>query len=401
MLPYNEKAKCCGCETCVNICPTQALSMMADEEGFRYPEANPHLCIECGACRSVCCYHENYLADMKLPTPLVYAAKHKDHAVKMASTSGGAFTAFSDIVLQQDGIVYGAALDEECHVVHIRTKTSEERDLLRGSKYVQSRMGQVVEQVAEDLRQNKQVLFSGTPCQVAGLYAYLLQKRVCCETLFTCDIFCYGTPSPGVFNSYLVDCKRKYRATVESISFRVKKSFKWSNGGICLGLTKNVKTLRSDECSWMGLFFSHLMLRPACYNCVFRANHVSDVTLFDYWGIDKVMPDFFDEEGVSGIWLNTEKGVEFFKQAAAFLESRQSCVADSQRYNIHTPTPCPPTREQFWQDYHTHGYKYVAKRYGGQSAMAKCRRHVKKILLACNLHGAVQWVQEIRGRIRR
>ncbi len=187
---YERSEDCCGCTACMSICPKDAITMAADKEGFLYPQIDEALCIECDLCTQVCAFHDSYRIGGNYDQPLVYAAKHRSDEVRMNSSSGGLFTAISDFVLERNGVVYGAAFGKDFEVRHHRAETVEERDRFRGSKYVQSNLLGIYKEVKTELRKGKTVLFTGTPCQNAGLRSFLNKEY---ERLYLCDIVCHGT----------------------------------------------------------------------------------------------------------------------------------------------------------------------------------------------------------------
>ena len=219
MLIYERKEECCGCTACMSICPQQAITMIADEEGFLYPSINQELCIECDLCKKVCPFSDNYRTSGNYDQPLVYAAKHKDDNVRMNSSSGGMFTAISDYILDIDGVIFGAAFDENFVVRHQRAETVEERNKFRGSKYVQSNLVGVFKDIKNELNKGRTVLFTGTPCQNAGLRSYLNKNY---DNLYLCDIVCHGTPSPLIFENYKSFMQKKYKSRIKELSFRDK-----------------------------------------------------------------------------------------------------------------------------------------------------------------------------------
>jgi len=204
---FLEYENCTACTACMTVCPEKAIEMKEDEEGFLYPVIKAEYCNECGVCGSVCPMI-NHSKDKDSSYEIkAYAIKHQNQNVLRQSTSGGMFTALSDYVLQNKGAVYGAILDNSFRIKHIRATTEAERDLMRGSKYVQSDLGNVFSDIIKDLRENKQVLFIGTPCQVDGL-KHILSPTIDKRNLILVDIICNGVPSPGLFFDYISYCEK-------------------------------------------------------------------------------------------------------------------------------------------------------------------------------------------------
>ena len=211
---FDIKEDCCGCTACQHICPTKAIEMKPDEEGFLYPEINQELCNDCGLCRKVCAFQNGYDISDNFATPKVYAVKNKHEDVRMASSSGGIFSAISDHILDSDGLVSGVAFDENMNAAHKIAATKEERDEFRGSKYVQSELNHVYSEIKSLLKQNKTVLFTGTPCQNAGLKYFLDLARVKTENLILCDIVCHGTPSPLLWKEHIRQLENRGKGRV-------------------------------------------------------------------------------------------------------------------------------------------------------------------------------------------
>lgn len=307
MIILNDKKDCCGCHACVQRCPKQCILMREDEEGFLYPYIDTSLCINCGLCEQVCPVINQ--SDPRLPLK-VYAAKNPNETIRQASSSGGLFTMLAEQILQRNGVVFGARFNEKWEVIHDYTETLEGLAAFRGSKYVQSRIGDNYRLVKAFLEQDREVLFSGTPCQVAGLKCFLRKEY---NNLLTVDIICHGVPSPGVWRMYLKEtitreCKEK--AIIENISFR-DKHLGWKKFSFALSLSipdiarEKKQILLSDIFSnniFMKGFLADLYLRPSCYSCPSKCGKSgSDITLGDFWGIENVLPNYDDEQGISAV----------------------------------------------------------------------------------------------------
>ena len=220
-------ADCSGCTACASICPHDAIIMKPDAMGFLYPEVDVDKCVECGLSENVCAFNEHYDRSENLSVPLAYGARHKDMNEVKTSRSGAAFIALSDAVLRAGGVVYGAGYEGHFRVVHKRAVTKEERDEFKGSKYVQSDLTGIFRQVKNDLKNGLTVLFSGTPCQTAGLASYIGKKKIR-ENLFLVDIVCHGVPSPYVWRDFLDYIERKQGADICWVNFRDKQKYGWS-----------------------------------------------------------------------------------------------------------------------------------------------------------------------------
>lgn len=314
MIILNDKKDCCGCHACVQRCPKQCILMREDEEGFLYPYIDTSLCINCGLCEQVCPVINQ--SDPRLPLK-VYAAKNPNETIRQASSSGGLFTMLAEQILQRNGVVFGARFNEKWEVIHDYTETLEGLAAFRGSKYVQSRIGDNYQYAKTFLETGREVLFSGTPCQIAGLNSYLNKKY---KNLLTVDLICHGVPSPKIWQIYLNETiKRtsKKKVCIENISFRDKR-LGWKKFCVTLSLsTKDINGIKKDFFNsdifskniFMKGFLSNLYLRPSCHSCPSRLfKSGSDITIGDFWGIEYIFDNFDDDKGVSAIMINSKKG---------------------------------------------------------------------------------------------
>jgi coenzyme F420-reducing hydrogenase beta subunit len=393
MLIYERKEECCGCTACKSICPKQAISMIPDKEGFLYPSINQELCIECDLCKKVCPFSDNYRTSGNYDQPLVYAAKHKDDNVRMNSSSGGMFTAISDYILDIDGVVYGAAFDEKFVVRHQKAETAEERNKFRGSKYVQSNLIGVFEDIKKELKKERTVLFTGTPCQNAGLRSYLHNNY---ENLYLCDIVCHGTPSPLIFEDYKSFMQNKYKSRIKELSFR-DKLLGWRSQAVGIQfINQKAYTKEASEDIFYRLFLTNMILRESCYNCKFcNLTRPSDITIADFWGVEKSMPDFDDNIGISLVLINSPKGQQLFESVSKDLYYRESNTIDCLQHNLHSPSQPSPRRNKFWQDYKNKGFEYVLKKYAGYGLVPRLKKTVVKVIKKI---GLLHVVKRVLGR---
>jgi coenzyme F420-reducing hydrogenase beta subunit len=284
--------------------------MYEDEEGFLYPVVDIKTCTDCGLCEKVCPVI-NYKVGKK--PNLVYAAKSHDEQIRMESSSGGVFTLLAEQIIKDGGIVFGARFNENWEVIHDYTETIEGLSAFRGSKYVQSRIGKTYSQAKQFLKAGRKVLFSGTPCQIAGLKLFLRKEY---DKLLTVDFVCHGVPSPMIwikYLSYLAD-NQSLAMWIENINFRSKTNG-WKNYNFVLypknSEQKFVEPLHKNL--FMKGFLSDLYLRPSCHRCPTKSlSSGSDITLGDFWGIQNVLPNFDDDKGVSLVMINSEKGKSAF-----------------------------------------------------------------------------------------
>jgi len=381
---YEEKNMCCGCSACVNICPKGAISMEEDEEGFLYPVIDEEICIDCGLCQKVCDFKNGRLEKSELENK-AYAARHKDEEVLLKSSSGGMFTAISDLCLENGGVVYGAAFDEDFNVYHKRTTTKEERNTLRGSKYVQSDIGDIFAQVKKDCENGENILFTGTPCQCAGLRSYLENSKCDTSKLILCDLVCHGVPSPMLWREHIKRLEKKGK--IRAYNFR-SKVYGWSKNTEKVTYEngkEDYKSALSQEHKM--LFYSHNALRPSCHECPYtNVSRLTDVTIADYRGIEKNMPDFIDERGVSLILLHTEKGYAVFDAIKDSLIARECPIEKCLQPQLMYPSWVSENRDAFWQEYREKGYDFVAKKYCGVGFLAGAKKFLKNIMRKANLY---------------
>lgn len=384
---FEKKEDCCGCTACQHICTTKAIDMVPDEEGFLYPLINQNFCVDCGFCKKICAFSNGYDKSGNFIQPKVYAIKHIDDNIRMNSTSGGAFTAISDYILENNGVVYGAAFDENMNVIHQIAKNEEERNALRGSKYVQSDLKSTYSEIKVLLTNNKLVLFTGTPCQTAGLRSYLGDLNT--ENLILCDIVCHGTPSPLMWREHIKRLEKKENSKMIEYHFRSK--IKGWHNHIEMAIYENGRISYKDDLTQehRALFYSHNILRPSCHVCKYtNLQRPSDITIADFWGIEKVMPDFDDNKGISLILVNTIRGDKLFKNINNRLIYRESNAIDCismQAQLQHPPKPCK-SRNVFWKDYHLKGYEFVVKKYGGFSLKSRAKNCTKLALRKFGLY---------------
>ncbi|MBQ8296928.1 MAG: Coenzyme F420 hydrogenase/dehydrogenase, beta subunit C-terminal domain [Ruminococcus sp.] len=369
---FKNKQDCCGCTACMTVCPKAAIKMNPDEKGFLYPEIDDAKCVKCGLCVKTCTFQNGYKTPDNFDTPLVYAVKHKKLEERLTSRSGGMFIAAADWILENGGVIYGAGYGDNFYVMHKRADNKKDLFEFKGSKYVQSDMNTIFSQVIDDLKKDRYVLFSGTPCQTSGLYSCL--KNVNTEKLYVCDLVCHGTPSPYAWRDYLEFSKKKYKSNVVKTDFR-DKSFGWFTHIESLWF-ENGKKVSSEI--YTKLFYMHIMFRPSCGNCKYtNTRRPSDFTIADFWGIGKAVPGFNDNKGVSLVFLNTEKGKKLFETVSDNIEYKPSRLEDCMQHNMKAPSVFSESTDEFWKDYLANGFGYVAKKYGAISFKNEMRLRLK------------------------
>ena len=370
--------QCCGCAACAAVCPRSAIAMTADGEGFLYPKIDPARCVDCGRCETVCAIQRIHAGEeaFRQPVRKAWAVKHRDESIRMVSRSGGAFTAVSDAVLAAGGAVYGAILAGDMTVRHVRAVCADDRDRMRGSKYVQSLTEpSLYADVKADVQSGRSVLYTGTSCQVAAVRAFL-GKLADAPNLLTMDIVCHGVPSAKVFRDYLAYQQERLGAAVEQVNFRNKAAFGWA---------AHVETVTAgDKPRHDGLFtllyYGDCIMRPSCYACPYKGlAYPGDLTSADYWGVDAVLHGFNDNRGVSLVLCNTEKGADALAQADN-IDVVEVDVNASQRSPLRAPVMRPANRDAFWADYHARGFSFVAEKYAGKRRAWVMRYRIKKLL---------------------
>lgn len=358
-----DKKECCGCTACLSACPKQCISMERDEEGFLYPVIEKEQCINCGLCERACPV-ENPVYENE--PRAVYAAYVKDERQRMQSTSGGAFYALAEWIIRQGGIVYGAAFDDDFKLKHIGVESLSELQKLRGSKYLQSDLGNVFSEIKELLKKGRWVYFVGVGCQVAGLHSFLRKEY---ETLVTSDLVCHGVPSQLMFDWHLDYLRRKEKGEITSYSFRDCKGWGGCETYKYVSQTRGKqgeRKLHSYSLSpYLYSFMWAFNYRYSCYDCKFaRIPRQGDITLADYWGVKKFFPKMDASKGVSLLLVNTEKGAKLWQEIQSSMEYRTSCVADAALENgnlIHT-TKMPEIRKSCYDLIRQRGYESVAKK---------------------------------------
>lgn len=349
---------CSGCGACKDICPVKAISMKKNEKGFLYPVIDSQKCIQCRQCVITCPVNDITVNDKCCEA---IAVKYQEDDKRMQSQSGGAFSILAEAVLKEGGVVYGAAIDDKGVVSYLRADDEKKLKKLKGSKYVQADLKDTYEKIREDMRHRK-VLFSGTPCYVAGLKKFLQKEDT--KNLLTCDLICHGVPSPEVYAQHRNYLKERYNKEITEFSFRDKKSHGWHTHVESVTFDDGLKVM---ENVYAKIFYSNACLRESCYHCAYsKQERVGDVTVGDFWGIEKVFPDMDDNKGVSLVLLNSDKGrnawAEVMKTQKA--ECRVTDIQNCMQRNLQWPTARSTKAEEFWNDFLTCDYRKIAGKYG-------------------------------------
>lgn len=348
MIQIIDKSDCCGCSACVQTCPRQCISFIEDDHGFGYPIVDEKNCVNCHLCERVCpCLNQN---EKKEPLK-VYAAINPNTEIRKISSSGGIFTMFAESVLAEGGVVFGARFDDKWEVIHDFIENAEEIDAFRGSKYVQSYIGDTFKEAKAFLKEGRKVLFSGTPCQIAGLKKYLLKDY---ENLITVDIVCHGVPSPKIWREYheslnISNEKEIYHKSKETGWNSYSLVIKDNNGNLCF-------KEKASQNAYLQSFKRNYILRPSCFSCPSKAGKsASDITLGDFWGIENSNTSLDFKEGVSYIGVNTIKGLSLLESLSVIKEKMGYDMLVKYNPCILYSTSIPNDSEKFWEDYSKQG----------------------------------------------
>jgi coenzyme F420-reducing hydrogenase beta subunit len=361
-----EKDKCTGCTACVNICPLNAITMKIDKEGFKYPEINKKKCTNCKICEKMC-----PIINKKINISIneCYAAYSNDKKNVETSSSGGIFNLIAKYIISENGIVIGAAFNDDNKLIHIPITCNEELYRIKGSKYIQSDLNNIFINIKENI-DNRKVLFVGTPCQVGGLKAFLKKEY---ENLVCIDLICHGVPSPKLFEKYIKELENDYSNHVIGYEFR-DKSTGWENYSNKIIFENKMKSCLAKKNEYMQLFLSDSTLRESCYNCNFKlGNKYSDITLGDFWGIKDVNIKMYNKLGVSAIIINSEKGKKLFNIIKKEITFDQCTLEDILKNNNSLKYSCnrPENRNYFYSDMYKNNILQLAKKYKKKQGIIK------------------------------
>ncbi len=335
--------KCVGCTSCEQICPKNAIKMVSNNEGFLYPMIDNEKCIDCGLCIKKCPTQSH---ELRNPIKAI-GLKNKDRDRIMQSASGGASDVIAQHIVSMGGVVFGAAYDENLKVKHILVDNENDLYKIQSSKYVQSDLNDCYKRAHIELEKGRKVLFTGTPCQIAGLYSYLGKEY---DNLYTIDLICHGVPSPLFLEKYFIYMGNKLGEPVQSYNFRSKKKRGW-------GTNYTLKTKSKEQNGIITLtqygksFMDGNCYRESCYQCDYaNIKRCSDITIGDFWGIMKVNPDFYSYKGVSSVLLNTQKGIELIGWISSKIEAYECTLDDViiKQGNLVKPTERNLERDSFY-----------------------------------------------------
>ncbi len=384
-IEITDKENCAGCTACKAICPKDAISMKEDNEGFLYPEIDKEKCTNCGLCKKICPIANPVKEDKK--EQKAYLVNNKNEEIRSESTSGGAFTAIAEYVIDNNGVVFGATFDDKFNVHHTYVEKKEDLIKFRGSKYVQSALKDTFKEVKEFLNNDRWVCFSGTPCQIEGLKRYLGKEY---KKLITVDIVCHAVPSPKFWRKYLKWQKNNLGTeNINKILFRDKSKYGYKYSTMTIKTDKGIYAKGVESDPYLRAFFGDLSDRPACYNCAFKKQYrVSDFTIWDCFSVEEFDKNMDDDKGTTRILVHTSKGREIFntiKQNFNYKEVKTEDLVknvkemyNSVQINVH--------RTEFFEDMNSMNEPEFFKKYFPDSLKVKFERRIRIFLTKTGIY---------------
>lgn len=357
-----EKEKCCGCTACYSTCPQRCISMNPDEEGFLYPVVDSEKCIECGMCETVCPVQHGFKKNAVING---YVVRNKNNDILNASTSGGVFSALAANCLKKGGHVFGAICDEDRVIKHIEIFENLERSTcFKGSKYVQSYLGESFRRIKELLNEGQYVLFSGTSCQVTGLKNYLREEY---ENLLLVEVICHGTPSPKLWREYVDFQEGRNQSRIKDVNFR-KKTYGYHSSTMAIHFENGRNYTGSARVDMMlKCFFKEISSRPSCYQCICKGElRAADISIYDCWHAGELINRKDDDKGYTNVLVNTSKGEAVLREEYNLLEVhpvdwKRAIELDG---IMITKQPIPhKNRPEFYVYLNEHGIRAAVNRY--------------------------------------
>lgn len=380
MIKIKKSEDCCGCSACLSICNHNAIVFKEDVEGFKYPMIEEGKCINCGLCEMACPILYRKVKDIR-PTPKAYfAARHKNIVTLRNSSSGGAFTAIAGSVIELGGVVCGVEYDNDGVVRHSFSETMEGIRSFMGSKYVQSEIQGVYNQIKTYLKSDRWVLFTGSPCQVEGLKLFLRKPY---ENLLTVDLVCHAVPSPLIYKQYINMCSTKLAKRVMSINMRYKQTYGWSHRfSYCFYFENGQKAVDPVwVVNWGKIFFSQMINRPSCHSCKYsNLDRPGDFTIADFWDDKKNRPDLYSCEGTSLLMVNTNMGLDLINKLYDSIDLWKITKDEAMQPCLIRPTCSNQRRQEFWEFYLLRGFDAAYKKYFGDSKYVITKKIVKQII---------------------
>ncbi len=377
MIHLKNKECCCGCNACVVVCPKHCITMQDDEEGFFYPIVEQELCIDCGLCEKVCPIYNPQTLSEKLDSPLVYAAYANEAEIRVDSTSGGLFSVLANCLFGEGGYVGGAVYNSNYSVSHIVTNDPSKLVDLRSSKYLQSFTDKLFPDIKRLLRNGEKVLVCATPCQINALYAFLGGNH---KNLYTCDFICKGVNSPKVFRKYMEMLEQQYASQAKFIKFK-DKTYGWHRFSMRVDFENGKRYCqdRYHDPFFVGYLGTGNFSRPSCYSCHFKGEkREADITLADFWGIERLDISMDQDKGTSLVIIHTDKGRELFEKIKEYVTYKsftlKQAIQENSAYNKSLQAELP-NRNAFFADLETQSFNKVARKY---FALPTFKNRVKK-----------------------
>lgn len=382
MINIVDKEKCCGCCACVDVCAQGAISLEVDNEGFWYPKVNKSICVDCGLCEKVCPeLNISWLKRNDFIEPKCYAVINRNMQIRWDSTSGGAFSAFAEYMYLQNGYVSGAIYNSDFSVRNYISNNPADLKYLRSSKYLQSRAEGLYKQIRDLLQHGEKVLACGTPCQMAALRSFLRKDY---DNLIIVDFICLSISSPKVYRKYLDSLERKYGAKVQYVKAKNKelgwrnltRKIVFKNGAVYYGV------LLDDD--YRRGYHKHIYSRPSCYNCQYKGfPRLADITIGDFWGIEKIDKNFDNNIGTSLVLINSFKGAAYFEKVQPFLNVRSVAFDSILSGNIalrrHIEYP-PIDRNKFFEMLDSSSFEEVVNEYFPKQKNNYWKNRLKKLI---------------------
>ena len=387
-IDFNYKSECCGCTACKNICPKNAIKMQEDEEGFLYPKIDKEICINCGLCKKVCPIRNKTTVEKKVQT--AYIVNNKDEQIRKESTSGGAFTPIAEYVIDKNGVVFGAAFDNNFNVCHQYATTKKDLKKFRGgTKYVQSDLKNTFKEAKEFLEDDRWVCYSGTPCQIEGLKKYL-QKDY--KKLITVDVVCRAVPSPLVLRKYLEYQKEKQNMKdFSKVSFRDKEKYGYKYTTMTLKDKEKTYQNGVETDPYLRAFFKNYSDRPSCFECKFRSkDRISDFTIWDCFTVGEYSKKLDDNKGTTRMLIQNQKAMKIFNELKSSYNYEEISLETATK-NVKELNPIPnKNREKFFKDINILNSKELFEKYFPDNINVKIERLIRKVLVNTKFYNSVK-----------
>lgn len=386
MINIKSKTECCGCNACGDVCAKHAIAFKTDIEGFWYPEVNKELCTNCGLCEKVCpVINVDELKKNDLDESICYAAEHKNIEVVFDSTSGGLFSALADIIYKNSGYVGGAVFNDDFSVSHYISNYKADLPKIRSSKYLQSNLEGFYITVRNLVKSGELVLVCGTPCQMAALRAFLNYKDY--DNLIIADFICRGINSPKVWGKYIRSFEERYGSKVVYCKAK-SKEYGWRNltQKVILEDGRHLYETKDQSNFTKGYLRTNAYCRPSCYECKFKGYpRMSDITLADFWGIEKISKAMEKDLGTSLVMINSAKGQAFFEKVKSKINFLPVELKDAEAGNgaLNKPLSTPKVdRAEFFHDLDKMTFAEIADKYINSEPLSS-REIIKNILRRC------------------